>query len=120
MSKARTLRADVRAFLRHCDVVRNLSPHTLRAYGGDLEEMAAGLARLGVKQSGGVDLFLLIEPDQLVRFDICDLADHLAWRAAAVTRLRVLAQASETLHSRPDSRHLRQTDNSQAGQRHGR
>lgn len=59
MSAARTIRADVRAFLRHGEAARNLSPHTLRAYGGDLEDLAAGLARLGVKQSRGVDLFLL-------------------------------------------------------------
>lgn len=59
MSKARTLRADVRAFLRHIETVRNLSAHTCRAYAGDLEEMAAGAAALGVRHSPSVDLFLL-------------------------------------------------------------
>ncbi len=59
MSGTRTPRADLRAFLRHCDVVRNLSPHTLRAYGGDLEEAVAGLTGLGIRHSASVDLFLL-------------------------------------------------------------
>jgi lipopolysaccharide/colanic/teichoic acid biosynthesis glycosyltransferase len=38
----------------------------------------------------GADLFLLIEPDQLVWFDVHTMAERLAWRAAAVTRLRVV------------------------------
>lgn len=38
----------------------------------------------------GADLFLLIEPDQLVVFDVPALADRLAWRAARLTRLRVV------------------------------
>jgi site-specific recombinase XerD len=59
VSAARTIRADVKAFLRHGEAARNLSPHTLRAYGADLDDMAAGLARFGVKQSRAVDLFLL-------------------------------------------------------------
>ena len=36
------------------------------------------------------DLFLLVEPDQLVLFDLFELADHIAWRKAAVTRVRVV------------------------------
>lgn len=49
--------------------------------------------RRGRKQilQPGVDLFLLIEQDQLVLFDLPSLADHLAWRDATVTRLRVVA-----------------------------
>ena len=48
--------------------------------------------RRGCKQplQSGVDLFLLIEQDQLVLFDLPSLADHLAWRDATVTRLRVV------------------------------
>lgn len=38
----------------------------------------------------GADLYLLLEPDQLVIFDLIALADRLAWRAALVTRLRVV------------------------------
>ncbi|MCZ6834489.1 MAG: sugar transferase, partial [Planctomycetota bacterium] len=38
----------------------------------------------------GADLYLLIEPDQLVVFDVMALADRLTWRAARVTRLRVV------------------------------
>jgi integrase/recombinase XerC len=59
VSAARSIRGDVGDFLRHIEVVRDLSPHTLRAYAGDLEELAEGLAKLGVRRSGAVDLFLL-------------------------------------------------------------
>jgi integrase/recombinase XerC len=59
MSKVRTLRADVNAYLRHIEAVRNLSPHTLRAYEGDLAELQTGLRTLGVTHSAAVDLFLL-------------------------------------------------------------
>jgi len=59
MSGARTLRADVGAYLRHIDAVRNLSRHTLRAYAGDLAELQAGLLALGVTHTAAVDLFLL-------------------------------------------------------------
>ncbi len=49
--------------------------------------------RRGRKQpvQPGVVLFLLIEQDQLVLFDLPSLADHLAWRDATLTRLRVVA-----------------------------
>jgi len=36
------------------------------------------------------DFYLLVEPDQLVLFDLPALADHIAWRRATVTRVRVL------------------------------
>ncbi len=59
MSKPRPLRAEVAAYLRHIDAVRNLSAHTLRAYRGDLGELVAGLRALGIEHAGAVDLFLL-------------------------------------------------------------
>jgi tyrosine recombinase XerC len=59
VSAGRGLRADVRAWLRHLADVRNLSPHTLRAYAGDLEDLARGLEGLGVRAADDVDLFLL-------------------------------------------------------------
>ena len=59
MSKPRPLRADVAAYLRHIDTVRNLSAHTLRAYRGDLGELADGLRALGIEHASAVDLFLL-------------------------------------------------------------
>ena len=59
MSKPRPLRADVAAYLRHIDSVRNLSAHTLRAYRTDLDEMVVGLEALGIKHADAVDLFLL-------------------------------------------------------------
>ncbi|MDA1195857.1 MAG: tyrosine recombinase [Planctomycetota bacterium] len=59
MSTSRPLRADQAAWLRHLETVRNLSPHTLRAYRKDLDELADGLATLGVDKTAAVDLFLL-------------------------------------------------------------
>ncbi len=59
MSAVRTLRADASAYLRHIDAVRNLSPHTLRAYRSDLDELVTGLETNGIKHSGAVDLFAL-------------------------------------------------------------
>jgi lipopolysaccharide/colanic/teichoic acid biosynthesis glycosyltransferase len=43
----------------------------------------------------GADLYLLIEPDQLVCFDIAVLADRLTWRSATVTRLRLLNEGQQ-------------------------
>ncbi len=57
MTKARTLRDDRAAFLRHIEVVRNLSVHTVRAYATDLEELVRGLAALSLTHSHAVDLF---------------------------------------------------------------
>lgn len=48
------------------------------------------------KLQRGADLFLLIEPDQLVLFDVRSMAERLAWRAAAVTRLRIVDQSDES------------------------
>lgn len=56
---ARTLDADLSAFLTHIETVRNLSPHTLRAYEGDLGEMLGGLRELGIRHANAVDLFVL-------------------------------------------------------------
>jgi len=41
------------------------------------------------------DLYLLVEPDQLVQFDVRTLAERLAWRRARVTRLRVVDHHDE-------------------------
>lgn len=56
---ARTIDADISAFLAHIETVRNLSTHTIRAYEGDLGEMARGLSALGVRHGKTVDLFAL-------------------------------------------------------------
>jgi len=48
-----------------------------------------------VRLQPSADLFLLLEPDQLVHFDVRALADRLAWRAARVTRLRVVDHHDE-------------------------
>jgi lipopolysaccharide/colanic/teichoic acid biosynthesis glycosyltransferase len=45
--------------------------------------------------SKAADLFLLIEPRQLMLFDLAKLADRLIWRRATVTRLRILDQEAE-------------------------
>jgi integrase/recombinase XerC len=59
VSRERALASDVRAFLRHIETVRGLSPHTVRAYQGDLEELTETLAALEVTKSADVDLFTL-------------------------------------------------------------
>ncbi len=41
------------------------------------------------------ELFLLIEPGQLVRFDLGKLTDRLVWRKAVVTRLRIVDQEDD-------------------------
>ncbi len=50
----------------------------------------------------GADLFLLIEPDQLVLFDLAGLAERLAWRAALITRLHLLTPDDESYRERVD------------------
>ncbi len=37
------------------------------------------------------DLYLLIESDQLVLFPMASLAERVAWRAASVSRLRIVS-----------------------------
>ncbi len=57
MSRARTLADDLHAFQDHILTVRNLSAHTLRAYGRDLEEVVDALSGFGCTRSRDVDLF---------------------------------------------------------------
>jgi integrase/recombinase XerC len=59
VSRASTLDADVAAYLYQAETVRNLSPHTLRAYRTDLADLVAGLGALEVTEASAVDLFLL-------------------------------------------------------------
>jgi integrase/recombinase XerC len=59
VSRARDLLADVEAFLHHEETVRNLSPHTLRAYAGDLVELAGALEDEGKANAADVDLVVL-------------------------------------------------------------
>jgi len=53
------LMEDLEAFLHHLEAVRDLSPHTLRAYAGDLMRLVAGLEDGGVTRAEEVDLFAL-------------------------------------------------------------
>lgn len=65
------------AFLAHLEAARNLSPHTLRAYGGDLQELVDGLAARGLVRTQDVDLLVL-------RRHLTSLADRgLAARSVA-------------------------------------
>jgi len=77
MTKAHTLREDRAAYLRHIEVVRNLSAHTVRAYTTDLEEVVAGLTTLGFTHSHAVDLF------GLRRYLVTLRERHLAARTIA-------------------------------------
>jgi integrase/recombinase XerC len=49
----------IAAFLRHLDVDRGFSAHTIRAYRADLADLAGFAAANGIEQVGGVDLELL-------------------------------------------------------------
>lgn len=104
MSKPRPLRAEVAAYLRHIDAVRNLSAHTLRAYRGDLGELVAGLRALGIEHAGAVDLFLLrrylttlrdrgLAPRSTAR-KISAIRAFFAWLAESD---RILADPAESL-----------------------
>ena len=55
--RAPTLADDLLAFQDHIQTVRNLSTHTQRAYGRDLEEVVEVLSGFGRKRSREVDLF---------------------------------------------------------------
>ncbi len=46
------------------------------------------------------ELYLLMEPGQLVLFDLAKLIDRLIWRKAAVTRLRIVDEDSEPYRER--------------------
>jgi tyrosine recombinase XerC len=57
VSGASRVWADVEAYLHHAEVARNLSPHTLRAYAGDLAEFAEDAEASGARATGDIDLF---------------------------------------------------------------
>jgi len=59
MTRERSLMDDVEAFLHHQGTARNLSPHTLRAYTGDLAELCDTLEKDGPVSAGAVDLLAL-------------------------------------------------------------
>jgi len=59
VSAKRSMLEDVEAFLHHQGTVRDLSPHTLRAYTGDLVELSATLEEKAPLAVGDVDLLLL-------------------------------------------------------------
>lgn len=48
----------------------------------------------------GAELFLLLEPGQLVLFDLSALADRLIWRRATVTRLRIVDEEAHAYSER--------------------
>src|SRR5947207_15908214 len=53
------LMEDVETFLHQQATARDLSPHTLRAYTGDLVEMCTSLEEKGAVATGDVDLLAL-------------------------------------------------------------
>lgn len=57
----------------------------------------------GMERERGADLFLLVEPEQLVLFDLESMADRIAWRNAAVTRLRVVRRSDEGYDERVET-----------------
>jgi integrase/recombinase XerC len=52
----RTLWEDLESWLHHLEIVRNVSPHTLRAYAGDLRGLLAGLEDGGLVHAADVTL----------------------------------------------------------------
>ena len=68
---------DIHAFLQHLEVVRNLSPHSLRAYTGDLRHFSVWLAGIGVERATmaqrdtlreyGMSLHALLAPASISR-----------------------------------------------------
>ncbi|MHC5012052.1 MAG: tyrosine recombinase XerC [Planctomycetota bacterium] len=54
-----TLWQDLEAYLHYLEVVRNLSPHTLRAYDADLRQTILGLESAGLRRTRDVDLLAL-------------------------------------------------------------
>ncbi len=59
MTRATSLIDDVEAFLHHQGTARNLSPHTLRAYTGDLAELCDTLEKEAPVAAKDVDLLAL-------------------------------------------------------------
>ena len=59
MRRSATLLDDVEAFLHHQGTARNLSPHTLRAYTGDLAELCDTLEQERPIASADIDLLAL-------------------------------------------------------------
>ena len=59
MSPAASLLDDVEAFLHHQETARHLSPHTLRAYTGDLVELVETLEADGPVAAASVDVVAL-------------------------------------------------------------
>src|SRR5262245_56512902 len=57
------------------------------------------------KLQRAADLFLLIEPDQLVVFNIAQMTERLTWHSATVTRLRLTDEGRE-----PYSEHVVTSD----------
>jgi integrase/recombinase XerC len=57
--RSRGLLEEIEAFLHHEATVRDLSPHTLRAYTGDLGELAAAIEEKGSVPAARVDLLAL-------------------------------------------------------------
>src|SRR5688572_30706453 len=56
--------------------------------------------RRGVGPSGeplerGAELFLLVEPEQLVLFNLIQMIDRLTWLSASVTRLRLIDETEQ-------------------------
>ncbi len=58
--------------------------------------------RLGQREPlrSGAEIFLLIEPDQLVMFNVAELSERLTWHDALVTRLRLINEDVEPYSER--------------------
>jgi integrase/recombinase XerC len=59
VKRGATLLEDVEAWLHHLETVRNVSPHTTRAYAGDLLHLAEGAEAMGLARARDLDLLAL-------------------------------------------------------------
>jgi integrase/recombinase XerC len=59
MTRPRSILEDVEAFLHHEQTVREASPHTMRAYAGDLTELRETVEERGPVRTADVDLLAL-------------------------------------------------------------
>ena len=54
----------------------------------------------GIEPDGGADVFLLLEPDQLVVFDLRQISETLLWNAAHLTRVQLVEPVKDGYRER--------------------
>ena len=52
------------------------------------------------EKMSGAEIFLLLEPEHMVAFDLYEIADAMIWNKALVTRIRIIESGKENFHER--------------------